>query len=127
MRDIISRSLKDNELIFVRSDDTLNAAFAKMKLHDISQLPVLDNNKIVGIIDESDLLFALYKSKENFKWEVSKVMSTNLVKITPDEPIDTLIKIFRKGFVAIIESKSGVFYGIITQIDLINFLKSEKK
>ena len=127
LRDIISRSLKDNELIFVRSDDTLNAAFAKMKLHDISQLPVLNNNKIVGIIDESDLLFALYKNKENFKWEVSKVMSTNLVKITPDEPIDTLIKIFRKGFVAIIESKSGVFYGIITQIDLINFLKSEKK
>lgn len=27
-----------------------------MRLYDISQLPVLDNNNVVGIIDEWDLL-----------------------------------------------------------------------
>ena len=37
-------------------DDTLSTVLARMRLYDISQLPVLDNNKVVGIIDEWDLL-----------------------------------------------------------------------
>lgn len=37
-------------------DDTLSTVLARMRLYDISQLPVLDDNKVVGIIDEWDLL-----------------------------------------------------------------------
>ena len=43
-------------MVAVAPDDTLLVAYSRMKLYDVSQLPVLENGKIVGILDESDLL-----------------------------------------------------------------------
>ena len=126
LRDIISRRYKDKAVVFLKPEDSLNTAFARMKLYDISQLPVLRKDKVVGILDESDILFSVKRLKINFENPVEQAMSTNLIKITSHETIETLIKIFKKGYVAIVESESGEFYGIITQIDLINYLKQKK-
>jgi len=126
LRDIISRRFKEKAVISLKPEDSMNTAFARMKLYDISQLPVLRKDKVVGILDESDILFSVKRLKINFENPVEQAMSTNLTKITPDETIETLIRIFKKGYVAIVESESGEFYGIITQIDLINYLKQKK-
>lgn len=98
-----------------------------MKSYDISQIPVLDNNKIVGIVDESDLLSALYSKDCNFRTEpINRIMTTNLTKIKPTASLDLLVDILNKGFVAIIEDEKQVFHGIITKIDLINYLRNGK-
>ena len=126
LRDIISRRFKEKAVIALKPEDSLNSAFARMKLYDISQLPVLRGNKIVGILDESDLLFSVHKLNGSFENTVEQAMTTNLIKIIPAESLETLIKIFKKGYTAIVESEVGEFYGIITQIDLINYLKQKK-
>ena len=123
LRDIIARRYEDNAVVYVTPDDSLNTAYARMKLYDISQLPVLFNDKIVGIIDESDILLSIYNGHKTFEHKVESAMSKNLVKIKPDASIDELLQIFKKGLVAIVESNEETFYGIITQIDLINYLK----
>jgi cystathionine beta-synthase len=127
LRDIIARRFEDNATVFVTSDDTLNTAYCRMKAYDISQIPVLNENKIAGIVDESDLLSALYSTDCNFKSvTIDKVMTTKLKKLTPNDSVDTLISDLNKGFVAIIEDQHEVFQGIITKIDLINYLRNGK-
>ena len=42
--------------MFVGPDDSLLTAYGRMRRGDVSQLPVLDDGKLVGIIDESDIL-----------------------------------------------------------------------
>jgi cystathionine beta-synthase len=122
LRDIISRRFEDNATIFVSPRDTLNTAYCRMKLYDISQLPVLMDNKVVGIVDESDLLLALYSKRQNMGNKIDEIMTKDLITIKSSETLDPLIKILNAGLVAIVEDKNGSFQGLITKIDLINYL-----
>jgi cystathionine beta-synthase len=127
LRDIISHRFEDNATVFVSPQDTINTIYSRMKTYDISQIPVLHDNKIVGIVDESDLLSALYSHDFNFRIvTIDKIMTTKLTKILPDDSLDSLTNVLNKGFVAIVEDKNETFHGIITKIDLINYLRNEK-
>jgi len=127
LRDIISRRFEDNATVFVTPDDTLQTVYNRMKNYEISQLPVLSDNKIVGIVDESDLLSAIYTKNYNFQaTSISKVMSIGLSKVLPNDSIEKLIDILNQGFVAIVENEQRAFQGIITKIDLINYLRNGK-
>ena len=46
-----------------RADDLLITAYNRMKLYDVSQLPVMDGDHIVGIVDESDVLLHVYRRR----------------------------------------------------------------
>jgi cystathionine beta-synthase len=125
LRDIISRRFEDNSTVFVSPDDTLQTVYNRMKSYEISQLPVLNENKVVGIVDESDLLSAIYAKNYDFQTtRISKIMSIGLTKVFPNDSIEKLIDILNQGFVAIIENEQHVFQGIITKIDLINYLRN---
>jgi cystathionine beta-synthase len=125
LRDLISRRFEENEIIFVNPHETLNTVYQRMKKFDISQIPVLIDKKIVGIVDESDLLTSLKSKNQDFsKIEVEKIMSTDLRKLQPNDSYDQLIYLLFGGFTAIIEDKNGIFKGLITKIDLINYLRS---
>jgi cystathionine beta-synthase len=127
LRDIISRRFEDNTTVFVTPDDTLQTVYNRMKSYEISQLPVLNENKIVGLVDESDLLTAIYAKNFDFQTTlISKIMSIGLTKVLPNDSIEKLIDILNQGFVAIIENEQHVFQGIITKIDLINYLRNGK-
>lgn len=127
LRDIISHRFEDNTTVFVALDDTLQTVYNRMKSYEISQLPVLTGNRIVGIVDESDLLSAIYAKNYNFQTTpISKIMSIGLSKVLPNDSIEKLIDILNFGFVAIVEDEHKVFQGIITKIDLINYLRNGK-
>jgi len=125
LRDFISRRFEDNAIVSAAPDDTLKAVYGRMKLYDISQLPVLKGDKVVGIIDESDLLLALYSNGHTIDTLVNKIMTKELTTILQTAKRDELAKILNDGLVAIVENKSGVFQGLITRIDFINHLRSE--
>jgi len=124
LRDIISRRFEDNSTVFVKPDDSLNTAYCRMKLYDISQLPVLTNDKIVGIVDESDLLLALHSGHHSLTDKIGQIMTTDLKKSSSSDNIESLMDILNKGFVSIIENPDGKFQGLITKIDLINYLRN---
>jgi cystathionine beta-synthase len=125
--DLVARKYRDGGVITIGKSDTLNTAYARMKLYDISQLPVLEDGKLIGLLDESDLLFFLANNKDGFLDTVKSAMNTNLSKIHPESSISDLVQFFRSGFVAIVEDKEGKFLGLITQIDLINHLRRQFK
>src|SRR5262245_2781908 len=56
LRDVIARRAEDGTVISVAPDDTLLTAFQRMRLADVSQLPVLADGQLAGVIDESDVL-----------------------------------------------------------------------
>src|SRR5690606_39435466 len=62
----------------VSPGDLLVTAYQRMKLHDISQLPVLQDEELVGLIDESDLLLHVYGDESKFRDPVSTAMASKL-------------------------------------------------
>ncbi|MFN8391742.1 MAG: pyridoxal-phosphate dependent enzyme [Bdellovibrionota bacterium] len=122
LRDVISRRHEEGATVTVAPGDTLKTAAARMKLYDISQLPVVEGEKIVGLVDESDLLLALYRDKSLMQRPVRDVMTQKLKTVQPNTDLELLLKIFDEGFVVIVEDQ-GRFLGLITRMDLINYLR----
>ncbi len=122
LRDLIARPVETHDAIVVHPDEPLSNAYKRMKLYDVSQLPVLEHNKIVGIIDESDLLLAIYNQEERFNDPISTAMVTSLESVQVDAPVDELLPIFNRDLVAIVLDGEK-FLGLITRVDLLNYLR----
>ena len=122
LRDIIARPMDSGDMVTVTSEDNLITTYKRMRMFDVSQLPVVDAGKIVGLIDESDILLGLFEDKDSFQMKVASVMVRNLETVAPDASIETIVELFKQDKVAIIADKD-TFYGLITQIDLINHLR----
>jgi cystathionine beta-synthase len=122
LRDIIARPMDSGDMVTVTSDDNLITTYKRMRMFDVSQLPVVDAGKIVGLIDESDILLGLFEDKDSFQMKVASVMVRNLETVAPDASIETIVELFKQDKVAII-ADNDTFYGLITQIDLINHLR----
>ncbi len=126
LRDLITRRYTEGSVISLSPDDSLLTAYGRCKLYDISQLPVLEKGRIVGIIDESDLLLATYDREERFGEKVAAYMSTRLQTVPPSTPVEALLPIFENGRVAIV-CEGDAFMGLITRIDLLNYLRRRVK
>jgi len=122
LSDLIARRQAEGSVVSVAPDDTLATVLRRMKLYDVSQLPVLAGERLVGIIDESDLLMALHDAPGRFSAPVREAMVTKVETLPPDAPLAALMPIFAKDHVAVLE-KDGRFLGLITRIDLINHLR----
>ena len=124
LRDVIAHRHSDNTTITVGPDDKLASALYRAKQHGISQLPVMESEKIVGIIDEWDMLVAIYEDPAAFDTPVAAIMTSDLEVIDYRAPINEVMNVFARGHVAIVMDGES-FLGIITRIDLINHLRKE--
>jgi cystathionine beta-synthase len=123
LTDLITRRHSERATVTVKPDDKLLTAYGRMKLYDISQLPVLDEDgKIAGIIDEEDLLFAVVRNRDKFKDPVKSAMTYRVETLDANEKMEALLPVFAKGHVAVV-TKSGQFEGLITRTDLLNYLR----
>ena len=126
LRDLISRRHKERAVATASPKDTVLAAYQRMKLYDVSQLPVLRDGKIVGIVDEEDILLEVYENPEHFQEPVTEAMESHLVTVPPSASVEQLMEIFNRGLVAIVVDGEE-FLGLITRIDLLNWLRRRKK
>jgi len=122
LRDLIARPFESNDTITVGPDEPLANAYSRMKLYDVSQLPVIQNRKIVGFIDESDLLLAVANSSDAFNQAVKSAMVTELASVDVNDSVDDLMPIFHKDHIAIV-TDGEQFLGLITRVDLLNYLR----
>jgi len=122
LRDLIARRHVDQATITLSPKDSLLVAYQRMKLYEISQLPVLDRGKVVGIIDESDLLLAVYGHAGKFREPVSGAMTTRLEFIEASQPLADLVALLERNHVALV-TEAGEFLGLVTRIDLLNHLR----
>jgi len=122
LRDLIARRHADRAMITAAPGDTLLAAYGRMRLYDISQLPVMDGGKIVGILDESDVLIAVYDYQDRFRDRVDSAMTKRLETVPATTSLNDLLPIFERGHVAVVMEGATVL-GLITRIDLLNHLR----
>jgi len=122
LRDLITRPYSKRDTIVVAPTDLLITAWQRMKLYDVSQLPVMEGDNIVGIVDESDVLLHVYGDESRFRDPVATAMVSKLDKLDVTSPIEALLPVFDRGHVAIVMDGEK-FVGLITRIDLLNYLR----
>ena len=124
LADLISRRFDTGATVPVGPDDTLLTAYHRMRSADVSQLPVLVERKLVGIVDESDILNAIERDgapRTQFGTLVKDAMTAEPRTIPVDAPLKALLPIFENNEVVLVCDRD-TFVGLITRIVLINHL-----
>ena len=122
LRDLILRPFSQRDTVVVGPDDLLVTAYQRMKLYDVSQLPVMAGDRLLGIVDESDVLLHVYGDEARFRDPVATAMVSKLDKVDVGAPIESLLPVFDRGHVVIV-TEGERFLGLITRIDLLNYLR----
>lgn len=124
LRDLIGRRHLDREDYVLTPEIPLSQAIKRMAMYAVSQMVVMQDGRVEGIIDEGDVLMAMVHAAENANRPVSDFMTRRLETISPDASVNDLVPVFRADRVAIVMDAEQ-YYGLITKMDLINFLRKQ--
>ncbi|BDG10350.1 cystathionine beta-synthase [Anaeromyxobacter paludicola] len=120
VRDILGG--RRGEVITARKTDKVEVVVKAMKEHDISQMPVVDDaGRVLGMIHEYDLLNFLIEGKHRLTEVVEPLVQPLQGVVSADTAIGKLRDIFNDDNVAVVKEGDKVT-GIVTKIDLIDFL-----
>jgi cystathionine beta-synthase len=121
-----------HQLVVAHFTEAVSDVIAKMKGHDVSQLPVVgERDQLLGLVSEVSLLNFLLKqpSGETSQTAIEDagVVDTSVPTLSLETPIESLMSVFSTTSVALVTervpgSEDRRVVGIITKIDLLDFL-----
>lgn len=122
VKDVIVQK-EDKQFFTVDSNKTVREVFEIMKSHNISQLPVMKSDAIVGSVTESQVLSSLLENPlNNSDKAVESIMGDAFPMVDEDLPFKKLSQYVNKEIPAIIaKDKTGTMH-ILTQYDIIRML-----
>jgi cystathionine beta-synthase len=111
------------ELYTARSTDTLVQVIATMKRHDISQVPVVDDGRPAGLVTEVELLDHMLTSghTHDASETIAPLIRSEVLSVPPDALLETLTPVFASRR-AVLVTEGERLVGIITKIDLLDFM-----
>ncbi|MFP6741945.1 MAG: pyridoxal-phosphate dependent enzyme [Alphaproteobacteria bacterium] len=119
--------MQPGHIVMAKPTDAISAIIGQLSDADISQIPVTDENGwIKGIVRESTILKAIFNSQVNVTDSVDSLVDTSIEFVTPGHSIDRISKLVTEGKVPLITDPDDGdnLLGIITDIDLLNYLGS---
>jgi cystathionine beta-synthase len=120
------RTLGPRELITLDVDAKVEQATTLFKEHGISQIPILDAGRLVGILTELDVMRELVSGRTNAKTTVAEAMVRKVSTVQLDEPAGALLGIFEQGEVALVVDAQRRLLGIVTKMDLIDVVAGRR-
>jgi cystathionine beta-synthase len=115
------------EFITARRTEKVEAVVKRLRDNDVSQLPVVDDSgRAVGMIHEYDLLNFLLEGKHRLSEVVEPLVQPIQGLVAPETPVARLRQIFNDDNVAVVKEGEKIT-GILTKIDLIEFLAARLK
>jgi len=103
---MLNKKVKDImtvDVITTTSDIDVVYAFEKLMKYKISSLPVVDDEKLIGIITATDVGHNLILDKYELGTSVEEIMITSVITISPEDTLENAIKIMKEGV-----SSSGI-------------------
>jgi cystathionine beta-synthase len=122
----VVRALGKKAIIALDLNDQLERATELFREHGISQMPVLDDGKLAGILTESDLLHHLVSGRASKDTIVAEVMERKVSTVALHASSGELPRIFERGEVAIVVDDQRNVIGILTKMDLIEMIARKR-
>jgi cystathionine beta-synthase len=105
------------KIVSASADESIAEALRKMEEYNISHLPVLDDNKSVGLLEEAGIMAKLMNSPDFISKKVSEIMDKPLPVFDEQDDIKAL-----KKSPAVLVSEFGNIVGILTRYDVLDFV-----
>ncbi len=116
------RTLPRRNVVTALSSESVADGVKRMKEHGISQLPVLEGSRVVGILTESDVLEKLVDGRASLTSSVAEVMFRRVTTVNEREDAGKLLDLFTHGLVGLVIDDAGALLGVVTKMDLVDLL-----
>jgi cystathionine beta-synthase len=110
------------QLVSTTPGSLVRQALGLMKLHDVSQLPVMEGERCVGSVTEFHLTTRGLESSRFLDATVGEVMDEAFPTVDAAQPVDAVTKLLSKASPALLVSEGGRVAGIVTRSDVLQFL-----
>lgn len=122
VEDLIVRRHDSGDTVTVRATDTLKTAYKRMRVADVSQLPVLDDaGKLAGLLDEKTLLDSLGNAGASMDASVTAVMRDAAPVLPKTTPLAEAYRTLNQAAFVLV-TDDDKFLGIVTRVDMLNRL-----
>jgi len=121
--DLLKVTPPSGAIITARLGEPIDHVIGKMKEHGISQLPVIHNCELIGMIAENDLVQPLLEGRKRPTEPIDDLVQQAYKAVSLADPIDVLPEIFSGGNTALVV-ENGALRGVLTKIDLISFVSA---
>ena len=125
------QSKKDSGQIYTaRAGDRLLDVVTLMKEHNISQLPVVNTEeRLVGLVSEIDLLNHLLKTDHVHQADetIEGMLNTDVPVVGQNARLETLMSLIKDRPAVVIVNNEDRVKGILTKIDILDYLSSQLK
>jgi cystathionine beta-synthase len=121
--DLLKVTGQPGAIITARLGEPIDHVIGKMKEHGISQLPVIHNCELIGMITENDLVQPLLEGRKRPTEPIDDLVEQAYKAVSPADPIDVLPGIFSDGNTALVV-ENGALRGVLTKIDLISYVSA---
>ena len=124
LRDLVGRPHGERATITVGPTDVLTTAHNRLRNAGFSQLPVMDDGKLVGIVTEETIIGHVFGQPELMNSPVADAMETAFIKLDTDTSVNNLVAMLSgQPFAAILDGDE--FLGLITRSDVLNYLRRQ--
>ena len=110
------------QLVATSPGALVRQALGLMRLHDVSQLPVMDGERSVGSVTEHYLTTRSLEATSYLDATVGEVMDEPFPTVGAGEPVDAVTKLLTKATPALLVADGGRVVGIVTRSDMLQFL-----
>jgi predicted transcriptional regulator len=118
-----AKDVMHSPVITVKKTDSVRRAVDLMRRYDISQIPVVHGNRLIGSLQEATIVRRLMQSREPekvFNSLVEEVMEKPFATVLPTTSLESILELLGHGHPAVLVVDDGKLVGIITKIDIIS-------
>ncbi|MAD91126.1 MAG: cystathionine beta-synthase [Gammaproteobacteria bacterium] len=124
LRDFIGRPYSEGVTVTVGPKDLLTTAHNRLRNSGFSQLPVVDDGHLLGVITERTIINFVHERPELMLSTVEGVMELSFANLDKEDSVNNLIEILNnQPFTVILDGNK--FLGLVTRSDLLNFLRKK--
>jgi cystathionine beta-synthase len=124
LRDLIGRPHGQRATITVGPNDVLTTAHNRLRNAGFSQLPVMDEDKLIGVVTEDDILRFAFGRPEKFNEPVRSAMTTAFLRVDKSLSLNNLVAMLEvRSSAAVVDGEK--FLGLITRSDVLNYLRRQ--
>ncbi len=124
LRDLIGRLHDERATITVGPTDVLTTAHNRLRNAGFSQLPVMDEGKLVGVVTEDAIIQHVFGKPELMNAPVEAAMESAFIKLDKGASVNNLVAMLHvQPYAAILDDDQ--FLGLITRSDVLNYLRRQ--
>ncbi len=109
-------------IVYVTPKNTVRNALDLIKEHNVSQLPVFENDKCVGAIDESIVMRLIIEDSSTADKPVAEIMDHPFPELQTEDRVTQAIDLLTRKNAAILVKEKNKYIGILSRYDIIEYV-----